>query len=221
MKMAREFVAIFLVVILLMTCSTTVFAVSTDYDTVIDETGILTEYQIDSIEKEVSLLKQIRPVLYIENTLTQKCTDEYAYSLAKEKYNEIFGDATDGVIIVYCNAEEGFKFGVYFIGDWKIDSEEIKNSLIKESFDMYDTDSQWVTGSFITCVEYLSSLEEEIDKSSVTENKEYKPSFKDKVLQFFGKVYIIGGVIALIFVLAVLFVLNIFKKYYFNNERRE
>ena len=199
-------------------------ATSFDYN-VVDNAGILTGYQIDNIKKELENLEDISVVLVI-NDVGTRTTDAYAYNVAKDTYQETLRNASSGIVIVYCNALEGFKIGIYSEGEYKIDDRELKR-MIESSFNLYSTDSLWIEGSFISCVNYLEGLEEETIKASEqpinTPNDDTPQntsrSLRSRILEFIGAYHVIISVVGAIFISGVIVTLIIIKRY--QNQRDE
>lgn len=132
-----------------------------EYTVVIDAANLLSTTQVQNIEKKVSELTNYNMALYIENTDPKTCTQKYTNSLSEEKYEEIFGDYRNGVMIVFSfyKAENGY-FAVHSGGNVNLSENKVKN-LIEGTYHDYKTDATWVEGSFCQCVDYFKEMEKE------------------------------------------------------------
>ena len=205
MKAFRKRFRLYLLVVTILMGTFSVPAFAASSNQIADNAGILSEYQIDSIENEIQDLINIKIAVAINNT-GSRTTDAYAYNVAKDMYEEVFQSVSTGVVIVYCNSLEGFKIGVYSKGDVDINERELKN-LIESSYALYKTDSLWIENSIISCVKHLKELEAkntellETQSNDVT-NKEGQSTPKNlvsQILEFIGAYHVISLIISIIF----------------------
>lgn len=198
MKAFRKKVRIWLLIVAILMGMLTIPAYATSLNHVADNTGILSEYQMDSIEKEMQKLTEIKVAVVIKDA-GSRTTDAYAYNVAKETYKDVFENVSTGVVIVYCDSLEGYKIGVYSKGEMKIDEKELKD-IIEKSYSLYITDSLWIEGSINSCVEQLKEVETknaETAESQTKEsaNKEEQVTSKNgisRILEYMGVYHLIS-----------------------------
>ncbi len=130
-----------------------------EYTVVTDNADLLTEDQIQNIESKVKNLTEYSAALYIENTEKSECTQVYANKLSKEMYKKVFGDYQNGIIIVFSFYQESeWHYAVNYGSNVKIKESEVKD-IVEGTYHQFDTDSNWVEGSFCRCVNYFKSRE--------------------------------------------------------------
>ena len=193
---------------------------------IIDNAAILSEYQKDSIQQELSTIKKI-PIIVVINDVGSRCTDDYAYSSAKLLYQDLFSYDEEGLVIVYCCSLEGYKVGIYYQGSNGIDAKKLKNKIVSE-YSLYTTDSSWIEGSTISCIKSINALiqptitsaPEEVPQENFTP---HQTSFWEK----YGKYQLVVSILFTVFVAGVATAIIVYRKhrkqidkdiaYWFNN----
>lgn len=161
-----------------------------EYTVVTDKAGLLTNSQTQNIEAKVGELSNYDVALYVENAESKICTQKYTNNLSEEMYQKTFGDYRNGIMIVFSfyKPENGY-FAVHYGGNVNI-SESKVGSLIKGSYHDFKTDSTWIEGSFLQCIDYFKTVENEPVK--VEEAKAPWP-LSTKILSIILAVVIISG----------------------------
>jgi DNA polymerase III gamma/tau subunit len=131
---------------------------------VVDNAGILSEMQVDNINKALAELDEAK-VLIVINDVGNRTTDDYAYSVAKELYNSTFSNEKYGVVIVYCSALEGFKVGVYGDEALGVNYEKLKEK-ITDRFQANSSDSLWIQNSAINAIGTIINRENAIKEAA-------------------------------------------------------
>lgn len=162
-----------------------------EYTVVTDKAGLLTNSQIQNIEAKVGELSNYNVALYIENADPKTCTQKYTNNLSEEIYQNTFGDYRNGIMIVFSfyKPENGY-FAVHYGGNVNI-SESKVSRLIEGSYHDFKTDSTWIEGSFLQCVDYFKTIENEPVK--VEEAKEPWP-LNTKIFSIILTAIVIAGI---------------------------
>lgn len=162
-----------------------------EYTVVTDKAGLLTNSQIQNIEAKVGELSNYDVALYIENADQKTCTQKYTNNLSEEMYQNTFGDYRNGIMIVFSfyKPENGY-FAVHYGGNVNI-SESKVSRLIEGSYHDFKTDSTWIEGSFLQCVDYFKTVENEPVK--VEETKAPWP-LSTKILAMILTAVVIAGI---------------------------
>ena len=135
-------------------------AETTEFQKVIDTANLLAEEQVSGIKEKINTLELFDMALYIENKEESQCTQEYANSLSKEKYNDVFGaEYKNGVMIVFTFYKEanGY-YAITYGGNLEIDERKMSN-IIEGTYHDFPTDATWVEGAFEQCVDYIKDVE--------------------------------------------------------------
>ncbi|MBR2290445.1 MAG: hypothetical protein IJ867_07730 [Clostridia bacterium] len=226
MRTFRKKIRLWLLVMVILVGAFVVPAVAATDSYVADNIGILSEYQMDFIKKDLNGLSDIRVVISISDA-GNKATDTYAYQVAKSLYEEVFGDrASSGIVIVYCNSLEGFKVGVYSGGEDGLEEKKLK-SMIENSYSLYKTDSFWVEGSIVSCIGYLKDLEasktEETARpqaasTEVPDKNEIPKNWISRTLEWIGAYHVVGSIVGLIFLAGIVVGVVCLWKYFQKRE---
>lgn len=162
-----------------------------EYTVVTDNADLLTEDQIQSIESKVKNLTEYSASLYIENTEKSKCTQAYANKLSEKIYRKVFGDYQNGIIIVFTFYQESeWHYAVNYGSNVKIKESEVRD-IVEGTYHDFDTDSNWVEGSFCQCVNYFQSRENsQVTEKTVTEKFSLLTSTLIVILIFTNFVFI-------------------------------
>ena len=179
---------------------------------VVDNAKVLSEYEIDNIQAELSTLKKLKLVIVI-NDVGNRCTDDYAYTYAKSTCQEAFPSDEECMVLAYCSSLEGYKIGIFYQGSFNIDTKRLKNKVVSE-YSLYSKDSSWIEGSSIEFInrlnETISSSETPIDEApSQDDPVPRKFSFWEK----YGKYQMIASIIFAIFSAGVITAIVIYRKH--------
>ncbi len=134
-KGKRSLATILMLVVLVFTSMIQVVsaAETTEFQKVIDTANLLAEEQVSGIKEKINTLELFDMALYIENKEESQCTQEYANSLSKEKYNDVFGaEYKNGVMIVFTFYKEanGY-YAITYGGNLEIDERKMSNIIYK------------------------------------------------------------------------------------------
>lgn len=210
-KQILDFVIILLLVITVVFWAPSAHADSSQSQ-IVDNTSTLTEYQLDTITAELSTLKDI-DLAIILNDVGERCTDDYAYSLAKSLHKSKFSDGTNGMVIVYCNALEGYKLGIYYQGDFKINTKKLKNEIVT-SYNLYSTDSAWLEGSVTNCIKSLKNITNPSAEPTVSPTKPTEQTTKgDSIWAKYGKYQLITSILGIAFVAGIITAIIVYRKH--------
>lgn len=183
----------------------TVSQAKKEYTVVTDKAQLLSATQIQTIEQKVAELTNYDVALYIENADQKTCTQKYTNNLSEEMYQKVFGDYRNGIMIVFSfyKPENGY-FAVHYGGNVNI-SESKVSRLIEGSYHDFKTDSTWIEGSFLQCIDYFKTVENEPVKTEEGEESEPWP--------------IAARVISILFVIALFVIAGL--AYYYIELKRE
>lgn len=214
-KQVLDFVIILLLVIIVVFLMSSTHADSSKSQ-IIDNTSTLTEYQLDTITAELSTLKNMDLVIIINN-VGERCTDDYAYSLAKSLHKSRFSDDTNGVVVVYCNALEGYKIGVYYQGNFNVNTKKLKNEIVT-SYNLYSTDSAWIEGSTMNCIKSLKDISNPSAEPTLAPTKPIEQTTKnetkgDSFWSKYGKYQLIVSILGIAFVAGIITAIVVYRKH--------
>lgn len=207
MKRLRTMTTLLMAVLIMLMSFTSITAYATENTietgvstVVIDKAGMLSEDQVTEIENAVSGLTRYKVALYIENCEESKCTQKYTNDLVERLYKEQFSDNRNCIMIAFSFYDDACGYYAVHCGAnvTEVKESRVKN-LIEGTYHDYPTDSTWVTGSFVQCVDYFKEVE-----LNVT-NKEAKPDDPEKtktIALIVLQVTILSGMVAVIVYLA-------------------
>lgn len=203
---------IFLVLIILVLFASIAHSASSQ-NQIVDNINILSEYQIDNIQNELSALKDVHLVI-VTSDVGKRCTDDYAYSLAKSLYQNVFSSQTEGMIIVYCNSLEGYKIGIYYNGSYNIDTKKLKEQIASE-YSLYSKDSSWIEGSSIQCITKIKEIVYPgVLSSTQSKPEESNTSHEKNFWEIFGKYQLIVSILLTVFVAGVITAIVVYRKHH-------
>ena len=211
MKKVLDCIFILIIVLILMSCVTTAKAIS-EQSRIIDNTDILSEQQKDNIQSELSSLENFSLVIVI-NDVGNRCTEDYAYSLAKLIQQDLFSSEEESLIITYCNSLEGYQLGIYYNGKKNIDTKQLKK-LIQSEFELYLTDASWIEGSSISCIKKIAKTIQPVitpfpESTSQSNSVPHQTSF----WEVYGKYRMILSIIFSVFIAGIVTAIVVYHKH--------
>ena len=124
-----------------------------------DYGGMLSSQNIGKIEEYASTLKQYNVAVYIgyEDSATGDVVDK----IAIKEYDRIFGTNDNGVLITIVFDEENYNTSIAVGDKVPLTGSQIDQvaDLVYESYWDYDTDADWIVGSFKAVTEYFGKIE--------------------------------------------------------------
>ena len=129
---------------------------------VVDKRGVLSDEQIQQIETAGTKLKIYDIGLYVEMTEEATCSQEYANTLAEQKYDELMSGKENSIMIVFSFYEDA---GGYYAVHYDVQgdlSETLVTQKIEGTYHQFKTDATWIAGSFEQVVDYLTEVEDNL-----------------------------------------------------------
>ena len=154
-----------------------IVAYAANYKVVTDDYGnMLTSQEIGKIEEYASKLKQYNVAVYIgyEDSATGDVVDKVAI----KEYEVIFGVNDNGVLITIVFDEENYNVSVAVGDNVPFTGSQINQvaDLVYGSYWDYESDAEWIVGSFKAVTEYIGNIEAknpvQSDKPSTTPQPE-------------------------------------------------
>ncbi len=125
---------------------------------VIDKMEVLSDGQIQAIKDAGTKLSIYNVGLYVEMTEKATSSQEYAKSLAEQRFNELL-PAENSVMIVFSFYEKaGAYYGMYYNVQGDLQENRIRR-IIDGTYHEFKSDSTWIAGSFEQVVDYLTEVE--------------------------------------------------------------
>ena len=137
-----------------------IVAYAADYDVVTDDYGgMLDSQNIGKIEEYAGKLKQYNVAVYIgyEDSATGDVVDK----IAVKEYERIFGANDNGILITIVFDEENYNTSIAVGDKVPLTGSQIDQvaDLVYESYWDYDSDADWIVGSFKAVTEYIGNIE--------------------------------------------------------------
>lgn len=137
-----------------------IVAYAAGYNVVTDDYGgMLDSQNIGKIEEYAGKLKQYNVAVYIgyEDSATGEVVDK----IAKEEYERIFGANDNGILITIVFDEENYNTSIAVGDKVPLTGSQINQvaDLVYESYWDYDSDADWIVGSFKAVTEYIGNIE--------------------------------------------------------------
>ena len=166
-----SYMLIALAVVMIMVMTMPITAYAANYTVVTDEYGMLSNQDISKIEQYAARIDEYDVAVYVGGVTNGQCTAENTVKISQEKYESIFQGNQNGVLITIIFDDENYNCCVSFgnlvpVSDDQI---EIIGDTVFNCYFSFDSDPEWIVGSFDKVVTYMEDVVKKNTTPSVTQ----------------------------------------------------